>query len=134
MLSLDPHSEREMTRLADDVTKIPGLLDQQATQQFLDTSQRVASDARSHAPHLTGRLRNSIHVAAIDSTHVGVVAQVPYAAIQDAGGHHPVFGRGSVTQPATYFLTRAFNKHEEDAMQAADEALGIVAEKTGFPE
>lgn len=131
MFALDARSRRELKQLADDLRKLERLVGNECRDEFRDVAGSVANEARTRAPRLSGRLRDSI-----DDTMLGgdaaVTVGVPYAAIQDRGGRHPVFGRGSVTQPATHFMTNAVESHDGDFMQAADHAVTSAARRIGF--
>lgn len=128
MYRLDRRSRRELRELADDVAKFHRLVEIECRHEFQTVAGSVANEARNQAPRLTGRLRASITPGA-DAT---VSAGVPYAAILDGGGQHPVFGRGSVFQPPTYFLTNAAESHDRELMDAADEAVSTAAREIGF--
>lgn len=131
MFKLDARSRRELRELQADLRKLDRLTHSECREEFPGVAASVANAARGNAPRLTGRLRDSINDVEVGQD-VAVTAGVPYAAIQDTGGRHPVFGRGSVVQPATYFLTNAVQRHEDDFMDAADRAIGSAARRIGF--
>jgi phage gpG-like protein len=133
MFRLDSHSLRKLRRLADDLNKLARIVEQECRAEFRLVAVSVANEARSTAPRLSGNLRDSINDISIGPDRdIAVIADVPYAAITNKGGRHPVFGRGSVTQPATNFMTNAVQAHENDFMDAANRALESAARKIGF--
>lgn len=93
---------------------------------------QTTRDAKSRAPHLTGKLADSIQ-SDKDSDGPFLYSDVPYAVVNEFGGEHPVWGRDpmvSVTpQP---FMTPAIEEHLSDFMEANKDAVLRAARKAGF--
>lgn len=131
MFRLDALTQRELKQLEHELRKLEPIVAIEAQAEFVPVAASVANEARSRAPRLTGALRDSIDPG-ISGDDVAVSAGVPYAAIHNSGGRHPVFGRGSVVQVASHFMDAAVESHDRDFMDAAEQAVTSAARKIGF--
>lgn len=119
-----PEYRRRLDRMPDNLSDSIGL-------GYKKEMPRMAETIRGNAPVLTGELRSSIHSEASGLTG-SVYTNSVYALIHEFGGHHPVFGRGRVYQPARPYFRPGVAKHMPAIDEMHIDAVRTTARKAGF--
>jgi phage gpG-like protein len=130
--SVSPDAMAAIDRLLRDIRHMDTDLDKAVDERVKPVTDQTAADARTFAPVRSGALRASIEAGRLARGEAAVWAAVPYAVVQNYGGEHPVFGRGSVEQQARRFMGRAIDKNRDDFFRAVAAALDDAARKAGF--
>ena len=93
----------------------------------------VRDDARRRAPSRSGRLRRSLRVS-VTQRGVAVGSRLPYAAIHEFGGRHPLFGDRDnwYAQRARPFLFPAARANQATTERELREAWFVAKRKAGL--
>lgn len=134
MFHLDPRSKREINDLINDIQDMPGDIEHDVRDRWIDTTRDMARDAASLAPQRTGTLKRSIDSGIDGLGSPSVFAGTDYAVIQNYGGYHPVYGMPNVQvfQSGHHFMDRALERVDDQIMQDASDAVSEAGRKAGF--
>jgi hypothetical protein len=131
--SIRPDSMADIQRLLADVRRIGPDVAKEVDQRLKPITDQTATDARTFAPERTGALRRAIQAGRLPRGEAAVwVRGIPYAPIQNDGGTHPLFGRGSYRQEAHHYMERAIDANREHFYRTAEQVIDDVAQKAGF--
>jgi hypothetical protein len=123
----------DIERLLKDIRRIGPDVAKEVDQRLKPIMDETAADARVFAPERTGALRRAITAGRLPRGEAAVwVRGIPYAAIQNDGGTHPLFGRGAYRQEAHHFMEQALDANRERFYRTAEEVIDVVAQKAGF--